>query len=268
MVADIEEWVPKGISMICYADDTACYAVGGSKEEVRKRLEAAADSILAFMQACRLAANATKTNFMLFSGKAEQPIRVGPAEVTEKKSETLLGVTFNKRLNWTTHIHNLRLQLLQRIGLLKRMQMQLPREVVCMMLEPIFTAKLRYGLELVVDIFAKPPQDKPLRELHALHRSAMKAALGIPCSAHPSNKELYDRTGQISIYELAAVATAVWHGSANGTGRNTLSLLVAWRITALAEIQGKQLRELSRHNPPEIACSAELLRWENICLQK
>jgi hypothetical protein len=60
---------------------------------------------------------------------------------------------------------------------LKRMTWQLPRDLVIKIIEPIFTAKLQYALELVTDT-TKADTDMGLKRLHKLHRGAMKAALG------------------------------------------------------------------------------------------
>jgi len=154
-----------------------------------------------------LAANASKTNFIFFGRKPEPPIRVGSVLVEEKKEETLLGIKFSKQLTWKAHMDGLRPELQKRIGILRRLSNRLPRNVTCKMIEPIFTAKTRYALELVVDATAE--RDRSLRALHGLHRSAMKAALRIPRRQHPSDEELYRRTGQMSMQKLAAGATAV-----------------------------------------------------------
>ena len=78
------------------------------------------------------------------------------------------------------------------------------------MIEPLFCAKLRYGLELIVDILHKDKgEDLALQALHSLHRGAMKAALGISHRKHPSDEELYRRTGQQPIRLMAQAATAL-----------------------------------------------------------
>ena len=79
------------------------------------------------------------------------------------------------------------------------------------MIEPIFTSKLRYGLELICNSFDSG--DTVTRKLHGLHRSAMKASLGLKNWDHPSDFELLTRTGQKSVTEMVRIATAsmAWH---------------------------------------------------------
>ena len=205
MVADLEEWVTEGV-VLSYADDTSCYAIAEETRRVREILEKSAREILLFMQASCLAANPTKTNFVYFGGKVQDPIRVGDSLVEEKKEETLLGITFNKRLNWSGHITKLKPELLKRTAVLRRLRAKLPKKTVCEMIDPIFTSKLRYALELVTDAAAE--SDSTLGQLHSLHRGAMKAALGIKPQEHPSDESLLALTGQLSVRQLSKIATS------------------------------------------------------------
>jgi hypothetical protein len=75
------------------------------------------------------------------------------------------------------------------------------------MIEPIFTAKLQYALELVTDT-TKAETDMGLKRLHKLHRAAMKAALGFQMRDHPEDAQLLQQTRQASVHEMALIATA------------------------------------------------------------
>jgi hypothetical protein len=80
-------------------------------------------------------------------------------------------------------------ELKKRVGILRRMTWQLPRDLVIKMIEPIFTGKLQYALELVTDT-TKAETDMCLKRLHKLYRAAMKAALGIQMRDHPEDAQL------------------------------------------------------------------------------
>jgi len=126
--------------------------------------------------------------------------------VEESKEETLLGITFNKRLSWKAHIDKLKPELLKRTAILRRLRMTLPSKTTSKMIEPIFTAKLRYGLELIASVLHE--NSVAIKQLHALHRGAMKAALGLSSFDHPSDKELLEVTGEMSVRQIAAMAVA------------------------------------------------------------
>ena len=131
-------------------------------------LQRAARSIFRFMRASKLSANPTKTNFLYFSGKGEEPLKVDDIEIEERREETLLGITFGKRLSWKQHVDKLEPELRKRIGLLKRLRLKLPANVLMKMVDPLFNSKMRYAMELTTN--ALKQEDKPLQRLHALHR--------------------------------------------------------------------------------------------------
>jgi hypothetical protein len=202
----LEEWLSEG-SAVTFADDTTCYAMAPTHEEVRRILVKSAEEILTFMKASMLSANPEKTKFIMFGRGREEPITVGDVQVSESTEEVLLGITFNKSLSWKSHLDKLESELRKRVGILRRMTWQLPRDLVIKMIEPIFTAKLRYALELVTDT-TKAETDMGLKRLHKLHRAAMKAALGIQMRDHPEDAQLLQQTRQASVHEMALRATA------------------------------------------------------------
>ena len=127
--------------------------------------------------------------------------------IQEAQEETMLGITFNKRLTWKHHLEQLEPELRRRIGILKRLRMKLPSGIASQLIEPLFTSKIRYALELVADV-PGTAQGQLLKRLHLLHRSAMKAALLIPMRRHPNDEYLYNLTGQVPVRSLAVEATA------------------------------------------------------------
>ena len=246
LVADIGEWVSEG-SLMSYADDTSIYYANQCKEKVWKVLEKSAREVLSFMAATGLSANPTKTNFLFFSGRAEDDINIGGALIEEDSKETLLGITFNKRLTWKAHLEKLKPQLLQRIAILKRLHAKLPEKVLCQMIDPIFSSKVRYGLELFCDILLKE-KSVVLRTLHNLHRKAMKAVLGFRSDSHPKDSCLYKRSGQVSIEQMAleATATLAWK-----CGKNWKEdPLISGRVEE--HLQGQNTRQRSQRSfPPQ-----------------
>jgi hypothetical protein len=87
------------------------------------------------------------------------------------------------------------------------------------MIEPIFTAKLGYALDLVTDA-TKVETDMGLKRLHKLYRTAMKAALGIQMGDHPEDAQLQHQTQQASVHETAFRATTglAWKCAHNWSG--------------------------------------------------
>ena len=171
---------------------------------------------LTFMEATRLKANPSKTSFIMFGSQNELPFQVGTTMVEESKDIEFLGINFTKRLTWKKQLDRMEGELRKRIGVLYRPAWHLPRKIVIDMINPIFTSKLRYALELLVDT-SKPNQDMAIHRFHSLHRLAMKASLGINRLKEISDQALWDQTGQKSVIHIANVAIArlAWKCSKN-----------------------------------------------------
>ena len=115
------------------------------------------------------------------------------------------------------------------------------------MIDPIFSSKVRYGLELTCDVFEKEGS-VVLKTLHHLHRKAMKAALGLSNYSHPKDLDLYKQTGQISIEQMAleATATLAWKCGKNWEE----DPLTAGRLEG--HLEGKNTRQkFQRMFPPQ-----------------
>ena len=205
MVADLGEWVSEA-RVMSYADDTNTQACAATKSEVRGKLERAAEEVLTFMSASKLSANPEKTKFVLFGRKHEEPLKVGGAIINESKEECLLGLTFSKSLSWKKHVDLLCSDLMKRVGVISRLHFHLPTVVLVSLIEPLFTSKLRYGLELLVDI-EEGHQGVNVRRIENIQKKAMQAALGWKNSKGMSIEELRNKTLQPSVFEMALIAT-------------------------------------------------------------
>lgn len=164
-----------------------------------------AREILEFMCATKLAANPNKTKFLMFGRDKEPPLMVGSAIVEESSEEKMLGMVVEKSLSWRKHFSELETELRKRIGILRRLSHHLPCDVLCTLMQGIFTSKLLYGLPLISDSSAGKP-DATIDRLNKLHRSAMKASLRIPLAEHPTDETLCRLLGQKSIKKVASTA--------------------------------------------------------------
>ena len=173
LVADLDDWLTEG-NIIAYADDSSVYFESTSPKEVREVLERAAVEVLTFFHATMLAANPTKTKFVMFGRNKEKSIQIGNASIEESNSEELLGFTYNKGLNWQAHINKLSTELKKRIGILRRLSWQLPQNIMKKMVEPIFMSKLYYDIQLAVNCF--DGEDTEIKRLHSLHHLQRKLA--------------------------------------------------------------------------------------------
>ena len=156
LVSDQGEWISNGFILV-YADDTLGYIIAPTKTLVREGLETMAQEVLTFMQATRLKANPSKSKFIMFGSTEELPINIGESMVEESSETEFLGINFNKKLTWKSHLAKNEGELKKRTGILRRLSWHLPKFIVVQMIEPLFMSKLRYALELIMD--ATAPED-------------------------------------------------------------------------------------------------------------
>jgi len=222
LTADMEEVLAdlKKVFLLIYADDSTIYCIGDTEEEVRAGLEAAADRVLDYMATSGLSANPDKTKFLMFSKGKQDPIRVGEVLVDESGSEKLVGFVLAKDLKWKKHLEDLTQDLKARTGILRRLSWHLSEKTRIICMNALFTSKLCFGLEMLVDPFHHKDPNKTnstaLTHLQVLQNDAARAALGVRRSDKISQAELLKRTGQMNVSDLALRATMVQAWSALG----------------------------------------------------
>ena len=218
----------QGVRIISYADDTTIYACAKTEEEVYALLSEAADRILLFMHSSGLAANPDKTNFVLFGRGEDVPVLVGDSQIAPSKMEKLVGIHLTSNLSWEANLQEKEKDLRGRIGLLRRLSWHLPKKTVIKCINPIFTSKLMFGLELMADPLKHHDPNQTncsvITRLQPLLNEAIRAALRLHRSQHISERELLRRGKQLSVASLAAeraLANQAWNALGTEERRNS-----------------------------------------------
>jgi hypothetical protein len=101
----------------------------------------------------------------------------------ESYAEEYLGVKISKNRTWTKQFEALKLELFKRIGIIRPLSHHLPKAAMKKVINPMFTLKLQYALEVFGDPTSQICKDKEedaiIKKLQVLHNMAMRAALGI-----------------------------------------------------------------------------------------
>ena len=214
ITADIEEEITT-VDIIMYADDTGGYAEAKTMDELKKKLEDASEAFVRYMHSNRLAINPSKTAYIIFSRLDGGEIEVDGHEITESKQQEFLGVTLNKQLNWTSHLQKLESELRSRVGVLRRLATQVDKETSIQLLQPLFTSKLRYAIDLTTDATLyndNGDQELAIRKLQVLLNHAMRAVLGKPAGDRSKAEDLLRecRHPSVSRISLQAAAMMAW----------------------------------------------------------
>ena len=168
-MADLDLWTENS-TLSNFADDTQSIIVRENRKNLLETATSEANCVIDFFRSNGLVNNADKAA-VLYNGKGKSEIitveNVGGENLVSTYSEKLLGLHINADFVWTTHIDKLSIVLKQRIGLLKRIKMRIPKEKVVIIAEAIFNSLLRYG----VAVFLKPVYDEEDLKMEKLSKN-------------------------------------------------------------------------------------------------
>ena len=94
--------------LFAFADDKFVPKIGEKKEDLVNAMEATLESIRCWIKQSGLKINENKTEICLFSRHANDrvTVKIGPDEIVTKDNINVLGVNFDAKLEWSTHIKN------------------------------------------------------------------------------------------------------------------------------------------------------------------
>lgn len=213
LVSDMEDWTDYS-DLFGFADDTTDSVEGEAVSSVMNLLEEDAENILNFMSANKLVINPGKTTFLLNKPKGGETeplsIRVGDANVVESQSGKLLGMTISSNLQWVDHINDMKQALHYRLFLLRRLRGLIPENSLTQVTEAIFNSKLRYGISAYAKLRLGECDKKNgnMNSLQVLQNDAMRIITGTRRSDRTSTCELLDKTGFMSVNQMAVQHTA------------------------------------------------------------
>ena len=88
-----------------YADDTTIYACNSDLDAITNRLETNSSIFVKWFSENYMKLTEEKCRFMIFGNKSKDSvITIGKSTIKESEYEKLLGVTFDKKLNFTKHV--------------------------------------------------------------------------------------------------------------------------------------------------------------------
>ena len=108
------------------------------------------DNITKWLKKSGLKVNSAKTELCLFYKHDTAPISIvlGGAEVTSSKHINVLGVTFDSKLNWTTHIHKTAAKCSKALNALKIIRKYFTTNEILMLLTSNYYSVLYYNSEI------------------------------------------------------------------------------------------------------------------------
>ena len=117
---------------IMYADDANIIITADSISEINNLLRELCIKLVHWVKCNGLALNLKKTNYMIFSRqKVElpEPFTISNVVIERKTEARFLGVIFDEKLNWTSHIKHLKSKMCRYIGVMYKLKRYLPPKV-------------------------------------------------------------------------------------------------------------------------------------------
>lgn len=205
-MADLDLYVKKS-GLTDFADDTQSIVIANTQEELVNIVQKESKGVLDFFIGNNLLNNPDEA-CVLYKKKgrpAKLEGEIGGEELCSKDSDKLLGLEVSAALNWKIHGEKPSITLLKRIGLLRRIQYKIPREMLKIIDWAIFNSKIRYG----IDVYMKPRIDKDdsisknLKKLQVLQNDMVR----LICMKKRSDKvwmdDLRKQLGIMSVKQMA-----------------------------------------------------------------
>ena len=138
------------VHVVCYADDTNVLITGNNLTEAKMTTERVYEEIICWAKKNYLNLNKTKTvstQFSLSNNTETFKLFEGTdSEIVTCDANKLLGVTFDKHMQWTCHIENLCKKLRTSCYALKFMSKHCSQEILKTLYYANFHSHLRYGI--------------------------------------------------------------------------------------------------------------------------
>ena len=116
------------VSFYLFADGTCLFYSNKDYKKVEKDINNALENITNWLKANKLTLNVKKSNLILFNIQTnikDNPkikICIGNSELEQKNSSKYLGIYFDKRLSWDTHIDYINNEINRGIGIIKKIR--------------------------------------------------------------------------------------------------------------------------------------------------
>ena len=171
-VNDISSATPAN-NINLFADDTSAYVSSQAPSVLNSDQQTTADSLSSWFSRWHLSVHPAKTVCMVLRSTGMPPcqlnIKINGNHIAQVTRHRHLGVTFNERLSWKDHVHDVLKKSAKKIGLLRRLGRQLSSTVV----RDLYAFSIRPGIEYGSIVWSGLSSSDAAR-LERLNRSAAR----------------------------------------------------------------------------------------------
>jgi len=197
--------------MIGYADDWYIYTSGKNITQLQHILQQALNKIDRWTQRTGFSISREKTKCIVFTkskprrGQTPLTVELRGQVIEEVNSLKILGLTFDKRLTWKTHVKNAKIKAKQRLNIIRCLAgttWGADREVLLKAHHAIILSALRYG-----ETAYGSASESILKALEPIHNQGLRIAIGAFCITKTT--EVLREAGALSLKELRKKSIAI-----------------------------------------------------------
>ncbi|CAH2096868.1 unnamed protein product [Euphydryas editha] len=183
-----------------YADDTCLFYHGSCIHEITRLAQEDLNLLFNWLQSNLLTINVPKTCYCIFKAKNKiiptfNKLKIDSKPLTEKNSETYLGLRIDKNLNWQVQINHIKTKLSSFLGAIRHGVGCLPREIRLM----IYNSYVKSHLSYLIEIWGSASKTK-IKELQILQNKIVKVLFNYDFMT--STDIIYKETKIMNIYQL------------------------------------------------------------------
>ena len=180
---------------ICnFADDTTLFACDSQISNVVDKLEKDALRVAKWFPENQMKVNEEKCHFLVFGGNTDTiNLSIGNSSIEESNAETLLGIDFDKSLNFKSHVRTLCKKANQKLHALSRISSYMDEKKLMLTMKTFIMSQFNY-CPLVWMFYDRTINNK----LNRMHERALRIAGKDDKS---SFQELLQKTKSVSIHK-------------------------------------------------------------------
>ena len=192
--------IMENIHIASYEDDNTSYTTGNSIEEVIQKLENAAKTLFQWFSDNQMKANSDKCHF-LCNSNSEVSLTIETQKIKNSKFEKLLGIKFDSKLNFNSHIHDICQKAGQKLNAISRITPCMDFAERHLLVNAFFYSQFSY-CQLVWMCHNRTNNNK----INRLHERCLRL---IYSDKKTSFKDLLEKDGPISIHHKTLRTLAV-----------------------------------------------------------
>ena len=164
-----------------FADDLTIWKIHSRINHIQKTLQTATTAIIKFFTKINLKVNSKKCQYSIFTNirkELKMKILINNQEIEYNPNPVILGITFDKKLNFIEHFDNLTKKMVSKINLLKILSNKSNRlntKSLTNIFKSLILSKIQYSM---IPFFHT--NSKTQRNLQTLQNKCLKIILGLP----------------------------------------------------------------------------------------